>query len=91
MILDSLTVSFNEISTVGSNDNIILNPNGTGYLIVDSNTIQVQPRTVTSSIGDPGDIEGMIVFDSNYQYYCTADYDGSTSIWRRTAWAESSW
>lgn len=91
MILDSLTVSFNEISTVGSNDNIILNPNGTGYLIVDSNTIQVQPRTIASSIGDPGDLEGMIVFDSNYQYYCTADYDGSTSIWRRTAWAESSW
>ena len=26
----------------------------------------------------------MIAWDSNYIYICTADYDGSTAIWKRT-------
>ena len=44
-----------------------------------------------SSIGDPGTPIGAIAIDSNYIYYCVAEYDGVTDIWRRTPWAESSW
>jgi len=44
-----------------------------------------------TSIGDPGTPIGAIAIDSNYIYYCVAEYDGVTDIWRRTPWAESSW
>lgn len=39
----------------------------------------------TSSVGDTNDRQGDIAFDDNYMYYCTADYDGSTAIWKRAA------
>lgn len=38
-----------------------------------------------TSVGASGDIEGDIAFDDDYMYYCTADYDGSTAVWKRTA------
>ena len=38
-----------------------------------------------TSIGEPDDKQGDIAFDDDYIYYCTADYDGSTAIWKRTA------
>jgi len=44
-----------------------------------------------TSIGEPGTPIGAIAIDSNYIYYCVAEYDGFTDIWRRTPWAESSW
>lgn len=39
----------------------------------------------STSVGASGDTEGDIAFDDDYMYYCTADYDGSTAIWKRTA------
>lgn len=37
-----------------------------------------------NNYGANGDKAGMIAFDSNYIYYCTADYvDDNTSIWKR--------
>jgi hypothetical protein len=44
-----------------------------------------------SSIGQVDDIEGLIAVDENYFYYCTADYDGSTDIWKRIAWSADTW
>ena len=38
-----------------------------------------------TSVGTSGDIEGDIAFDSDYMYYCTANYDGSTTVWKRTS------
>ena len=38
-----------------------------------------------TSVGNDGDATGDIAFDEDYMYYCTADYDGSTAIWKRTA------
>lgn len=40
------------------------------------------PSSVTGSIGDTA---GMYAADATHFYYCFADYDGSTSIWRRIA------
>jgi hypothetical protein len=45
----------------------------------------------TSSIGVAGDVEGNVAFDSNYMYYCTANYDGSTDVWKRVAWSADTW
>lgn len=47
--------------------------------------------TPTASTGQVGDDAGLVAFDSNYIYYCTASYDGSTHIWKRTAWSGDTW
>ena len=41
--------------------------------------------TITNSIGASGDYKGKIVWDSGNIYVCTADYNGVSSIWKRTA------
>ena len=45
----------------------------------------------TSSVGQAGDLAGYISVDSNYFYYCSADYDGVTNIWGRIPVATSAW
>ena len=55
-----------------------------------SNTRFSQAAPV-SSIGIDGDLQGAVTFDSNYIYYCTADYDGVTNIWKRVAWSGDTW
>lgn len=55
-----------------------------------SNTRFTQNGPV-SSIGIDGDTAGSVTFDSNYAYYCTADYDGVTDIWKRVAWSGDTW
>jgi len=44
-----------------------------------------------TSIGLAGDTEGMLAFNASYAYYCTANYDGVTNIWRRTAHDVATW
>lgn len=38
-----------------------------------------------TAVGASGDVQGDIAADDDYIYYCTADYDGSTAIWKRAA------
>jgi hypothetical protein len=38
-----------------------------------------------SSVGASGDTSGLISWDTNYIYICTAAHDGSTNIWKRVA------
>jgi len=43
-------------------------------------------KTIVTSKGEDGDIQGMKYFDSSYTYYCIADWvDGTTDIWFREA------
>ena len=44
-----------------------------------------------SSIGAEGDFNGEVVFDNSYIYYCTANYDGVTNIWKRVALSGDTW
>jgi hypothetical protein len=46
---------------------------------------QITNTVPASSIGSQGDRAGAIAADANYIYVCTADYNGSTSIWKRAA------
>lgn len=39
----------------------------------------------TTTVGAVGDKKGMLAFDSNYIYICTADYTGSANVWKRVA------
>jgi|TARA_Y100000033_G_scaffold14975_3_gene13903 hypothetical protein len=47
--------------------------------------IAMQQAAPSSSVGATGDNVGMISWDTNYIYICTAAYDGSTAIWKRVA------
>lgn len=45
----------------------------------------------TSSIGQDGDLEGMIATDSAFIYRCVANFDGTSNIWARVALTLSTW
>lgn len=45
----------------------------------------------STSIGSPGDELGLIRADDTYVYYCSADYDGTTNIWKRVALSNDTW
>jgi hypothetical protein len=44
-----------------------------------------------TSIGTSGDVSGLVAFNSTYFYYCIADYDGETNIWKRVSWNSETW
>lgn len=44
-----------------------------------------------SSVGASGDQAGDLAFSGSYMYYCTANYDGSSNIWKRVAWSGDTW
>jgi len=48
---------------------------------------RVQDTPPSGSVGTSGDTAGMIAYDGTYFYWCIADYDGSTLIWRRVSGA----
>lgn len=52
-----------------------------------TNVAAAAPVTNVPTIGTgaSGDTAGMIAVDSSYLYVCTADYDGSTTIWKKVA------
>jgi membrane-bound ClpP family serine protease len=57
-----------------------------GNLIASLTQVKAAP---TTALGAAGDIKGMIAFDTNYFYICTANYTGSANVWKRvdiTTW-----
>lgn len=85
--LNNNDISISQTSTVGG---ISLDPAGpnslSGTVTIDDDVLRIaESRTVTSAVGSSGDQMGMVAWDADYIYVCTADYDGSTAIWRRSA------
>ena len=79
-------LSDNDIEAINSNGGINLIPNGTGKVVIEDNSVTVAiSRTITNSVGSAGDTAGMVAWNSSYIYVCTANYDGSTAIWRRAS------
>lgn len=79
-------LSDNDIEATNSNGGINLIPNGTGKVVVEDDSLTIQTsKTPASSVGANGDIAGMVAWDASYIYVCTANYDGSTAVWRRSA------
>jgi hypothetical protein len=66
---------------------IILNNSG-GSVI---NTTKALKAVPAASIGKVGDVAGDAAIDNTYLYYCTAAYDGSTSIWKRQTLTGATW
>jgi len=52
-----------------------------------SSLLRAPVTTIASSTGSAGDKAGNIAMDANYLYLCTADYDGSSDIWKRISFA----
>ena len=69
-------------------------PLRTAFRKVNENFTELPIRIVSapaSSLGESTNKEGDVALTSSYIYYCTADYDGSTNIWRRIAWSNDTW
>ena len=76
----------NDIEVTNVNGGINLEPNGTGKVVVKANSLTInESYAPASAIGAAGDTLGMVAWDNDYIYVCTADYDGSAAIWRRSA------
>ena len=61
------------------------NPIRTAFIKCNDNFSELYARAQVSPpptlVGSIGDVAGWYAYDSNYFYYCFADYDGSSVIW----------
>jgi hypothetical protein len=66
------------------------------YVVAGGNSRKITAGNLTAAItqvrsapntalGVAGDKRGMIAFDTDYIYICTADYTGSAQVWKRVA------
>jgi len=66
-------------------------PLATAFNYCNSNFSELYSRVQTDPpatlVGQVGDTAGMYAYDTNFFYYCFADYDGSTVIWGEIAQA----
>jgi hypothetical protein len=63
----------------------------TDPIVLNRTNIQIQGsngsylQSPNTPEGMPGDVFGDSIWDNDYFYFCTRDYDGVSKIWRRTA------
>jgi hypothetical protein len=72
-----------EFTTVDAGVNIAVSDLSRARNRIQDTELQLQQRTIASSVGSAGDTNGMIAVDDDYLYVCTGVYDGSTGIWKR--------
>lgn len=81
----NLDISDNKIEAINSNGNLELMPNGAGRVVIVDDSISINTsKTPLTSVGVAGDKAGMVAWDANYIYVCTANYDGTSDIWKRS-------
>ena len=78
----NLDLSNNKIEATNTNGNIELTPNGAGKIVIVDDVLLINTSRTPSAIGAAGDIKGSICLDASALYYCTGNYDGSTTIWK---------
>ncbi len=78
--------------TAAASDTISLTATNTLTLASNTGKVKITSASVpVTSIGVAGDEQGMIAFNGSYIYYCTADHDSITNIWKRIAWSGDTW
>ena len=87
----SITPVANEVQSLGSTSQAWLTVWAKRLNITNDRINIAVSLTPASSVGLAGDTPGDIAVDSNYFYYCTAAYDGSTNIWKRVALDVGTW
>jgi hypothetical protein len=60
---------------------------GSNWFMTMQATAKARSYTPPTSVGVSGDTAGQIAYDSSYVYICTMDYNGSSPIWKRSAFA----
>jgi len=84
----NLKFTSSTLTSIETNGDITVAPTGTGHVTVDDDVVIISTsKTPASGIGAAGDTAGMIAWDANFIYICTANYDGSTSIWKKATLA----
>jgi hypothetical protein len=76
VILNSSNVVIGTVSSISSNTSLTLTANANVAVSGAAYHRQLP-------IGSPGDVTGTIETDGTYIYLCTANYDGTTAIWKR--------
>jgi len=74
-----------DVATSGDYDDLINTP---AIPTVTTEYIESEP---TSSIGQEGDVPGMIFATSLFVYVCYGEYDGVSNIWSKAATVGSTW
>jgi hypothetical protein len=83
--IDSGTTLTTDAGLIGATT--ITNSGGT----IINTTAKVVNPVPAAAIGSVGDVAGMTALDASHFYYCTAAYDGTTSIWQRQALTGTTW
>ena len=71
------------LTTETTNGNITLTANGTGQIVISDDRVVIDTAKTATAVGVSGDVAGSISWDTTNLYVCTADYDGSTAIWKK--------
>ena len=58
-------------------------PNGTGQVHIEADRVVIKTTKTATGVGNTGDVAGSISWDATNLYVCTANYDGSTVIWKK--------
>jgi hypothetical protein len=81
--IDSLQISDTTITPLTTNSDLTLAVNGTGQVVVSDDRIVINTSKTATGVGNSGDRAGSISWDGTNLYVCTANYDGSTAIWKK--------
>lgn len=85
----NIRVVGNTLSSTDTDGDVELTANGTGRVVASALTVTgttiLSTATPISALGVAGDAAGTVAWDADYIYVCTADYDGITAIWKRSA------
>ena len=80
---------FKQANDVPADNGIFLWDEQRNYPVVSAQNefkqVAMKQTTPSSSVGAAGDGAGMIAWDNNYIYICTASHDSSTAIWKRVS------
>ena len=81
--IDQLQINNSAITPLITNGDLTLGVNGTGQVVVSDDRIVITTTKTATAIGSAGDVAGSIAWNSTNLYVCTANYDGSTAVWKK--------
>ena len=81
--IDKLQIADTTITPITTNASLTLGVNGTGQVIVADDRIVINTSKTPTAIGTSGDVAGSISWDGTNLYVCTANYNGSTAVWKK--------
>ena len=81
--IDQLQINNSTITPLITNGDLTLGVNGTGQVVVSDDRIVITTTKTATGVGSAGDVARSIAWDTTNLYVCTANYDGSTAVWKK--------